>query len=113
LAYDSGKGEVFVGNMGDNTVSVISVGAAPATTSTSSLATSSSVATTSSPASTQSASTTSQNSVQTTTSSSSSGGGVPVFPYQFAIAAVFTLLLAASYLLVRRRTALSGRPGQN
>jgi len=39
-----------------------------------------------------------------TTSSSTSGGGVPVFPYQSAIAAVFTVLLAASYLLIRRRT---------
>ena len=45
----------------------------------------------------------------TTSSSSSSstttsGGGVPVFPYQLAIATVFTFLLTASYLLVRHRT---------
>ena len=38
------------------------------------------------------------------TTSSTSGGGVPVFPYQLGTAAVFTVLLAASYLLVRRRT---------
>jgi hypothetical protein len=29
---------------------------------------------------------------------------VPVFPYQLGIATAFTVLLAASYLLVRRRT---------
>jgi len=45
--------------------------------------------------------------VTPTTSSSSlsttaSGGGVPVFPYQLATAAVFTVLLAASYLFIRR-----------
>ena len=50
--------------------------------------------------------------VLTTSSSSSSstttsGGGVPEFPYQLAIASVFTVLLAASYLLVRRRRTTS------
>ena len=39
-----------------------------------------------------------------TTTSSTSGGGVPEFPYQLATATVFTVLLVASYLLVRRRT---------
>jgi hypothetical protein len=39
-----------------------------------------------------------------TASSSSGGGGVPVFPYQLGIATVFTVILAASYLLVRSRT---------
>ena len=47
--------------------------------------------------------------IRTTSSSSSSstttsGGGVPVFPYQLATAVAFTVLIAASYLLVRRRT---------
>jgi len=37
-----------------------------------------------------------------TTSTSKSSGGVPVFPYQFAVAAVFTAFLAASYLIIRR-----------
>ena len=46
--------------------------------------------------------------IRTTSSSSSSstttsGGGVPEFPYQIAAATVFTLLLAASYLLIGRR----------
>jgi sugar lactone lactonase YvrE len=53
-------------------------------------------------ASASASSTTSSSSSSTTTSST--GGGVPVFPYQLATAAVFTVLLAASYLLVRRRT---------
>jgi sugar lactone lactonase YvrE len=54
-------------------------------------------------AATPSATTTSSSSLSTTTSGTS-GGGVPVFPYQLATAAVFTILLAGSYLLVRRRT---------
>jgi len=47
--------------------------------------------------------TTSSSSVSTTTSGTS-GGGVPEFPYQLVIASAFTVLLAASYLFVRRRT---------
>jgi sugar lactone lactonase YvrE len=43
--------------------------------------------------------TTSSSSSSTTTSSTS--GGVPEFPYQLATAAVFTVLLAASYLFIR------------
>jgi sugar lactone lactonase YvrE len=46
--------------------------------------------------------TASTSSVSTTTSTTKSSSGVPVFPYQFAVAAVFTVLLAASYLLIRR-----------
>jgi sugar lactone lactonase YvrE len=44
----------------------------------------------------------------TATTSSKSGGGVPVFPYQLALAAAFTALLVASYLLIRRRTLPHG-----
>jgi hypothetical protein len=40
-------------------------------------------------------------------------GSAPVFPYQLVIAASFTLLLAASYLLIRRRTGQRGFVGQN
>src|ERR1039457_4612519 len=47
-----------------------------------------------------------------TTSTSGGGGGVPEFPYQVAIAAVFTVLLAASYLLVRRGSVRGGRAVQ-
>jgi len=53
--------------------------------------------------------------VLTTSSSSSSsttasggGGGVPEYPYQLASATIFTLLLVASYLLVRHRSAPRG-----
>jgi sugar lactone lactonase YvrE len=60
--------------------------------------TSSTVATT---ASTSNAATTSA--VTTSTSSTGSGGGVPVFPYQFVIGAIFTALLVGSYLLIRRK----------
>jgi hypothetical protein len=50
----------------------------------------------------------------TTTTTTSSSGGVPVFPYQLSIAAVFTVLLVGSYLLVRRRIASpKAPPGQD
>jgi DNA-binding beta-propeller fold protein YncE len=76
VAYDSAKGEVFVTNRSDNTVSVISDGSST---------------------------------TASTSTSASGSGGVPEFPYQLVAAAAFTLLLAASYLLVRRRTS---NPGQ-
>jgi DNA-binding beta-propeller fold protein YncE len=101
VAYDPAKGEVFVANYGYITVSVISDAA-------------SSSATTPSSTTTTATSTGGQSSTTTQAPASSSttgGGGVPEFPYQFAIATVFTLLLAASYLLVRRRSALGGRAG--
>jgi len=47
---------------------------------------------------------TSTTSSSSSSSTTASGGGVPVFPYQPVIAAVFTVLLAASYLFIRRRT---------
>ncbi len=47
--------------------------------------------------------TTSSSSSSSTTSTTTSGGGVPEFPYQLAAAVAFTVLIAASYLLVRRR----------
>ncbi|MDA4137154.1 MAG: thermopsin [Thaumarchaeota archaeon] len=56
--------------------------------------------------STQTSSSSGQSTSSTTSTSSSSGGGVPEFPYQFAVAALFTVLLAASYLLVRRNRAV-------
>jgi sugar lactone lactonase YvrE len=57
-------------------------------------------------ASASSTSASSESTASSTTSSSSttSGGGVPEFPYQLAAAAVFTVLLAASYLQIRHRT---------
>ncbi len=56
--------------------------------------------------STSAASTTSSGSSSNQSSSSSStggGGGVPEFPYQFAVAALFTALVVVTYLTVRRR----------
>jgi sugar lactone lactonase YvrE len=80
--------------------------------SSSTTSTTTPIATTSSTTSTTSA-TTAASSTSTTASSTSStsGGGVPVFPYQFALAAVFTVLLVASYLLIRRRTVSKGSMG--
>jgi hypothetical protein len=37
---------------------------------------------------------------------------VPEFPYQFAAATIFTLLLVASYLVLRRRMTVGGRGSQ-
>jgi len=49
----------------------------------------------------------------TSTSTTSNGGGsVPAFPYQFTAALAFTIILAASYLLVSRR-ARSGISSQS
>jgi hypothetical protein len=74
------------------------------TLATTSSATTKSTVTTSTSTTVQGSTTTAQTS--TTSTSSPSGGGVPVFPYQFAIASVFTALLVASYLLVRRKKAI-------
>ncbi len=49
----------------------------------------------------------------TSTSSTSSGGGVPLFPYQAGTAALFTTLLAATYLLIRRRSPGPTPPGRD
>ncbi|MDA4137413.1 MAG: hypothetical protein OK449_10505, partial [Thaumarchaeota archaeon] len=81
----------------------------PSTTSSSTTptlaSTSSASSTTTTSKATTSTSTSAEGStaIAQTSTSSSSGGGVPVFPYQFAIASVFTALLAASYLVIRRK----------
>jgi YVTN family beta-propeller protein len=119
VAYDSAKGEVFIVDESDKTVSVISASSAASssTSTTSSTSTSTSPISNSTSSSNSTISTsftttttptsvTSQSSTTTQTSASSStGGGVPAFPYQLGIASAFTVLLAAFYLLVRRRTA--------
>jgi len=43
----------------------------------------------------------------TTSTTSSGGGGIPEFPVQIVAVAVFTVLIAASYLFVRRNGRLS------
>jgi DNA-binding beta-propeller fold protein YncE len=114
VAYDSGKGEVFVANSGDSSISVVPDAALSSTTSTtstistptSSTSTTTAVSSPSSTASsvTSSTSTTAQSSTtSSTTSSTGGGGGVPEFPYQLLVAAFFTVVLAASYLLIRNR----------
>jgi hypothetical protein len=97
----------------------LAVGAAASssTSMTTSSSSSATVSTTTSPStSTPTSASTSSSSEQSTSSatassSSGGGGGVPVFPYQLGIATVFTVILAASYLLVRSRTKTNpGRP---
>jgi hypothetical protein len=77
------------------------------TSSTSTSSTTSSTSTTSTTSTTSAipSSTSSSSSTTTTVSSStssSSGGGIPEFPYQVLAVTVFTLLVLASYLAVRR-----------
>ena len=70
LAYDSAKGEVFVANFGSNTVSVISDGTSPSTTSTT---TTTGIATTTGTTTTTSSATTlTTTSVSTTTTTQTS-----------------------------------------
>jgi hypothetical protein len=38
---------------------------------------------------------------------------VPVYPYQFAVATIFTVLLVVSYLLVRGRITIRGHGSQD
>lgn len=82
-----------------------SVTTAPSTSSLTSTVTSeSSSSSTTLAGTTSQSSTTSTGIGPTTTTSTSGGGGVPMFPYQLGIAAVFTALLVASYQLIRNRT---------
>jgi FG-GAP repeat len=54
-----------------------------------------------------------QSSTSTATSTTSTtGGGVPEFPYQLVVVAVFTVLLALSYLFLRHRAAPKGVEGK-
>jgi sugar lactone lactonase YvrE len=113
LAFDS-SGNLWVSDWaaarvlqyGGSSVTTASTSTTSVSVSSSSTSSSSTSVTTASTSTTRIS--TSSSSTSTTTTSSTSGGGVPEFPYQFAVAAVFTALLVASYLLVRRRTALKG-----
>jgi sugar lactone lactonase YvrE len=108
LAFDA-SGNLWVADPGFARVleysDPLTYSATSSTTSTSTTTTTSSSPSTSSVASTTSVTT-------ANSTSSKSGGGVPVFPYQFASAAIFTVLLAASYLLIRRRATSRGTAGQ-
>ena len=90
LAYDSAHNELFISTGYDFSVLVVPDSSVVPTTSSTS--TTGVVVTTT---------TTTQTS--TTPSSGKSGGGVPEFPYQLLTAAVFTALIAVSYLAVRTR----------
>jgi hypothetical protein len=96
IVYDSGRGEILAA-----TSTGIDVFSDSASTSTS---TTTSTSATSTPTS---------YTTSTTSSSSSSGGGggVPEFPYQLSAVVAITVLVAASYLLVRSWTTSNGRPG--
>jgi sugar lactone lactonase YvrE len=94
VAFDS-SGDLLISDYGQGRVLGYGTGFAAATTSTST---------------TSSASLTKTTTTVTTTgtgSTSSSGGGVPAFPYQATAAAVLTVLVAGSYLLVRRMSSRS------
>ena len=109
LAFDS-SGNLWVADPGFSRVLEYSD---PLTYSGSSTSSASSATTTTSSSTTSPASTTSTASTASTTTNSTttkSGGGVPVFPYQLGVAAMFTVLLAVSYLLVRKRAIPSVRP---
>lgn len=80
------------------------------TTSISSASSSSSTPTTSGQSSSTSSAPTSSTTTSTTTSG---GGGVPEYPYQFAVATIFTVLLVVSYLLVRGRITIRGHGSQD
>jgi YVTN family beta-propeller protein len=99
LAYDSSNQDVYYAGIYGLTV------IEPNSTSVTSSTTTTSVSTTGSSSTESYTSSTSVTTITTSvaSSSSSSGGGIPEFPYQLGVATSFTILLAATYLLVRRR----------
>jgi sugar lactone lactonase YvrE len=86
---------------------------APSSTSSSSSTAPSTASSTSAASSTSTTSTSSTSTTSSASSSTTGGGGVPVYPYQVAAAVLFTVLLAASYLLVRRRMTIRGHASQD
>ncbi|MGD0478439.1 MAG: hypothetical protein ABSB29_09785 [Nitrososphaerales archaeon] len=107
IVYDSGKGEI----VGTYVPAYYSQGPGIDLFSDSSSATATTTSTSpSSATSSVSASTTSTTS-SSSSSSSSGGGSVPEFPYALPAAAVLTILLAVSYLLVRSRAIPKARLG--
>ena len=104
IAFDS-SGNLWVADFGEARVLEYASSGGSASTSAT---TAKSTASTSMSTSTQTSSA-SATSVTSTSTSTTSGGGVPVYPYQFGVATVFTVLLLVSYLLVRRRITITGR----
>jgi len=96
LAFDT-SGNLWVADGVNDRVLEYGASSGPATSSSTTSTSASTPAISSSSSSSSSAS-----------SSSGGGGGVPEYPYQFAVATIFTLLLVASYLLARRRATIPG-----
>jgi len=117
LEYTSSYSSVTgsTSSLSSSHTSSLSTSAASSSTSSSStitISTASVATTTSSSSATTTISTASVTATTSSSSTSSGGGGVPEFPYQYAVATVFTLLLVASYLLVRHRITIGGRGNQ-
>lgn len=100
LAFDS-SGNLWVADTGFNRVLEFVPGTASVTTTT----TSSSVGSTTTTTLSQQQSSTQTQSSTTSSSSSGGGSGIPEFPYQLLAAGVFTVAVAASYLVVRRKAS--------
>lgn len=104
LAYDSGKGEVFVGNMGDNTVSIIfGTASSSSTTSSASSSSTTSIQITTSSTPTTIATTSSGSSPTTTTSRSAGSSSSISWSYIAIVAINAALLLVLGGLVVPRR----------
>jgi sugar lactone lactonase YvrE len=115
LAFDS-SGNLWVADWASGRVlEYSSSGVVATTTSATSTSTSAPTTVTSASSSTTTPTVVSQSSTSTSTSSSSTGGGggVPEFPYQLAAASIFTVLLVASYLVVRGRITVRGSPSRD
>ena len=80
-----------------------------ATTSSSSLSSSTTTATSSQ--TTSSSSSIATSSTTSSSSASTTSGGIPEFPYQVLAVMALSLLVAASYFLVRRRSRIPATPG--
>ncbi len=97
-----------------STTSTSSSATTSTSSSTASSSTSSSTTTTHTASQVTSSSHSSTSAGQTSTSKSSSsggGGGIPEYPYQLGPVALLTLLVVASYLMVRRRSSPGSSAG--
>jgi NHL repeat len=111
MAVD-GSGNVWVSDSGDNRVLEYVPGSSSSSTTTGSSTSMSSQGTTPSASSTQATT----SGTTASSSSSSSGGGIPEFPSQGLVVAVFTVGVVAAYLALKRvgrngvRTKANTRP---
>ena len=105
-AIDPTNGCLYVANFGSNSVSVVAPSSSTSTSSTTQTTSVSTTQTTSASTTISTSSSTSTTPQSTASSTTSGGGGIPMFPYQIVLAVTFTILLVASYLLIRRRSSL-------